>query len=523
MKTTRRLLFSIVLSLSAVATPVNSAAQTDPTNQTQAHLRYRVIDTGTFGGPNSHMSLGAQILNNAGMFTDYADTPLPDPYGPDGCWDSDCLVAHAARWRRGKLTDVGSLDGGPNSETNWISPNGIIAGDSQNGLLDPLTGFQAWEIRAVVWKNGHVIDVGTLGGGSNSLARGVNSSGAVVGLSTTAVFDSSSMIANFGLPYPFQTRAYRWTNGVMHDLGTLGGPDAMALGINERGQIFGNSYIDAQPSPGCSFPGFTAFTTGAFRWESGRMVSLGSLGGTCTNANALNNAGQIVGYSFLSGDLEVHPFVWDRRQLRDLGTSGGSFGDATNLNELGDAVGWQSLAGNDNIIHATLWSHGRITDLGALGPDECSLPFGINSRRQVVGFSGSCDFNDDPSKRAFLWEPGRGMVNLNSLISPALGLDLRNVATINERGEMAVVAFFPDGTHRPVLLIPCNESDCDKDPLDSQDVQSAFPINAPRTNSTTARSTSPPPDGLPLQSVPMNLRLRLAHGFDSGSHRLQHP
>jgi hypothetical protein len=36
---------------------------------------YKVIDTGSLGGPNSHIHLGAHVLNNAGVLTVSADTP----------------------------------------------------------------------------------------------------------------------------------------------------------------------------------------------------------------------------------------------------------------------------------------------------------------------------------------------------------------------------------------------------------------------------------------------------------------
>jgi hypothetical protein len=95
-----------------------------------------------------------------------------------------------------------------------------------------------------------------------------------------------------------------------------------------------------------------------------------------------------------------------------------------------------------------------------------------------VGLSGNCHF-DDPSLRAFIWEPGGSMVDLNALISPSLGIQLRNVATINDRGEMAAVAFFPDGSHGPVLLVPC-----DAHVPDCQDTQGL------NTGSSSARPTA---------------------------------
>ena len=481
----------LLLAASVMAIHQAAFAQAQGTH----HSHYKVIDTGSFGGPNSQINDGERLLNNSGIFTGYADTSQPDPYAPDECWDGDCVVAHTFRWSNGKLTDLGVIGSGPNSESNWISDNGLIAGDSQNGLLDPLVNF--WQIRGVLWRGNQTIEVGTLDGGYNSMARGVNSNGVVVGLSTTLVPDPNAMIMSFGLPYAFQTRAFRWKNGHIQDLGTLGGPDAIAVGVNERGQIFGNSYTSFDPSPLCGnlYFGqtFDSLTTGAFLWQNGKMTNLGSLGGTCTQAIAINNRGQVAGFSSLAGDTVIHPFSWDRGRLVDLGTLGENQGAALKVNDAGDVMGWQGLTNDQNIVHATVWSHGHMTDLGGFEPGQCSFPLGMNSKTQVVGLVLlNCDFGDDSSKRAFLWEPGQPMVDLNTLISPNLGIQLGNAAAINDRGEMVSVAFFPDGSHRPVLLIPCDENDQEKC-QDSPSLTVPHSIQAPF--SSVQRSPSHQPAG----------------------------
>ena len=61
----------------------------------------------------------------------------------------------------------------------------------------------------------------------------------VLSVSAETPDTDNAMILQVGLPYAYQTRAFRWKDGRIEDLGTPGGTDAMALGINERGRIIG--------------------------------------------------------------------------------------------------------------------------------------------------------------------------------------------------------------------------------------------------------------------------------------------
>ena len=133
------------------------------------------------------------------------------------------------------------------------------------------------------------------------------------------------------------------------------------------------------------------------------MIYLGTLGGTSGMPLGINNRGQIVGQSNLAGDLpfHAHAFLWDHGRLQDLGALGGNFSAANAINDNGEIIGFASTAG-DLAIHAFLWKRGSLTDLETVGGVDCSSAFGINSKTQVVGQSFDC--NGVLGARAFLWQ-----------------------------------------------------------------------------------------------------------------------
>jgi probable HAF family extracellular repeat protein len=190
------------------------------------------------------------------------------------------------------------------------------------------------------------------------------------------------------------------------------------------------------------------------------MRDLGTLGGTLSFTNGLNNRDQVVGQSNLAGDLIFHPFLWDGRRLLDLGTFGGSTGQAIAINDAGAVAGVADFAG-DQTHDAFLWENGVMTDLGNLG--VTSFAHAISSTGQVLGASR---IDSEGNARAFLWENGGPMIDLNTLIPSNSSLTLVYAYTINERGEIGGSGV-PDGCQskdvdtcgHAFLLIP--DGDCD--------------------------------------------------------------
>jgi probable HAF family extracellular repeat protein len=471
------------LAISAAAPAQNSVAQ----NKSTKHHHYKLIDVGTLGGPNSSVGFAgfvANTLNHRGTVIGNADTSIPD----SSCLG--CLLTHPFQWRNGVLTDLGSLPGLNNSYAFWIDSGGSIAGLSENGILDPFTGFP--ETIAVLWKDGKIINLGTLGG-SSSGANAVNSRGQVVGGALNAIPDpfSATLINAFipetleflFFPVATETHAFLWQDGAMQDLGTLGGPDSVAWFVNEGGQVAGQSTINSSPSATFGVP-----TVDPFFWDGGKMVDVGNLGGTFSFVSGLNDRGQMTGTMTLPGDSTNHPFFWDRGILTDMGTLGGDFGVPNAINESGEVVGFAFNEGNQAAL-AFVWRQGVITNLGTADGDSCSAAHSINSRGQVVGESSPSCFDPlQPLVHAFLWENGGPMVDLNALVLPGSELDSAAGVSINDRGEIDGDRMLPNGESHAFLLIPCDENHpnlegCDYSLVDSADLPKVEPVRAAHTAS----------------------------------------
>lgn len=276
---------------------------------------------------------------------------------------------------------------------------------------------------------GHVRDLGTLGG-TQSLARGVNRVGSIVGWS-----------------YPAgSTRQYAflWRGGVMTSLGTLGGDGSDARAVNDAGVVVGSAY-DA---------------TGAEHavwWKDGEIHDLGTLGGPRSRAFDINQQGVIVGMASPLEDGVFHAFFTKPGEpLYDLGTLGGPTSHAYAINEQGDICGWSMLFPNSPQSRGFLWTtaEGTMRDLHTLG-GEYSAAFGLNNLGQVVGATTLAnDF-----QVAFIYDRIDGqMRDLNSLLPPNTGWRLTRAWDIDDHGAIVGEGTLM-GVPRAFLLTPESTSD----------------------------------------------------------------
>jgi probable HAF family extracellular repeat protein len=250
-------------------------------------------------------------------------------------------------------------------------------------------------------------------------------------------------------------------------LGNFEGRSTTGGGINDRGEVAGNG-VGFVYDPGTAFRwspagGFellgrasasginnarevsgTALGPAPLRWTAGgEQQSLGSLGGTQGIANAINDSGQIVGYSRNTLGYP-RPFLWDPLTgMRDLGTFRGgaaSVGVAYGINDRGHVVG----NADSEYGRAFLWRNGQLT---AVGP-ELSYAYAVNNLDHVVG-----EFSARAGLRAFLSRDG-SFTDLNRLIPAGSGITLTGARAINDAGWIVANGRNRQGARRAFVLIP---------------------------------------------------------------------
>ncbi|SJM92193.1 DUF3466 family protein [Crenothrix polyspora] len=324
---------------------------------------------------------------------------------------------------------------------------------------DSSDGFSTFGNRAVLWKQGKMYPLGTLGTDvnqyGNSIPAAINDAGQVAGTSTYIVKGNE-----------MGPRAFLWSSTkkmTMVNTQSVGFFTSKVNAINAKGNVYGDDlYYEKSMDKGRR----------AFLTLNGKAKALGSLGTDANGIGAsfsytpysrsdgdseivgslLNNKGQAVGTSVYYDKkgtwLGYHPFLWTAGKLVDLGaldfsTDGSSYSFASAINDNGQVTGWSSFitkAGVDQGNRAFLWANGKMTNLGAISAspegNSQSYAIAINSIGQVLGESDVYEGKDYKGVHGFLWFKGK-MTDLGTLgINDVSGTGASKPNALNNKGQV---------------------------------------------------------------------------------------
>jgi probable HAF family extracellular repeat protein len=229
--------------------------------------------------------------------------------------------------------------------------------------------------------------------GNNGVANFINSYGDVAGDSENTTLDPTCPPYDppKGQSQKLQQKPVIWHNGRVYELPTIGGdPDGFALAINDRGQAAGGTGTCAAFNVNSLIAIQFAH---AVLWDNGKAIDLGNLGGSSNNyAYGVNNRGDVAGSSDVANDQVFHGFLWtkEKGKMEDLvpfGTDVASV--ALALDDERDMTG-VSLDANFN-PRAVLWLHEKPFDLNGLIPNTSLLYLltacSINKSCQIIGLA----------------------------------------------------------------------------------------------------------------------------------------
>ncbi len=241
-----------------------------------------------------------------------------------------------------------------------------------------------------------------------------------------------SALTLLALTVPLHAQFYAVT-----DLGTLGGTNGMAYGINNHEQVVGA----AQTAMG---------NFHAFMFDGGRMADLGTMGGNNSWAFGINDMGWMVGAAEMPM-TNMHAFLCTNalnQMMMDLGTLGGSNSAAWMIDMHGDMVGWAAMTnGSHHGFFMTNSLMGDMMDLGTAGGTN-SEACCINSNRMVAGDAMMSNGTMQPvmSTNAML-----GSSSMMTMSMGGMGASGGQSWSINNLGDTAGMAQMPAGNHHAVV------------------------------------------------------------------------
>ena len=299
-------------------------------------------------------------------------------------------ATHAVLWRAagGRPRDIGTLRGRRDSRARDINRRGDVVGFSGDFTFDcggSTGGFARCPAHAFLWRSGRGMrDLGTLPGGTRSIATGLNDADVVVGTSDRRQSDGSLIYT-----------AFRWTGrGGMRallDRGDVSLP-TFASDINRWGQVLGTAQSTEYPND--SWP---------VRWSRTGAVEVepdwGQFGVYFVFGNGINDRGDIVGSGTETSTYYENPVFWTQERGSEvLPTADPIYpcGEAFAVNNARQVVGSDCTS-----RHAFVWTRAtRTVDLSALPGFDTSEARDINNRGQIVGVS--CNSNTNAC-HATLW------------------------------------------------------------------------------------------------------------------------
>lgn len=261
-----------------------------------------------------------------------------------------------------------------------------------------------------------------------------------MGLNQAQVFDINDDGLAAGISYNLgdaNITGLNWLSAPIWDTEAVEHPGFSARGINGAGDIAGfNIYSTA-----------TLGLVEQAAWLLGDTVAwLPTLGGTFSYAYDINDVGQVVGVSYLTGDTTRHAALWQAGFPHDLGTLGGTNSQAYAISNAGHVVGHSDAPGG--LIRAFLCTvdpAGNVLqkfDLGALNNTH-SYGLGVNDGGVVVGSSDA---------RAFMWSGGI-LTDLNDVVPASAHWRLERARDVNNSGQI-VGEGYHSGWRRAFMLSP---------------------------------------------------------------------